>query len=61
MATVRKKYNRVSKRYDLMEIPTEFLWFRHWRDEVQQALKGDRVLEVGVGTGKNIPYYRDDR
>lgn len=57
MATVRDKYNRISKRYNLMEIPAELLGFRHWRKEVQMVLDGEKVLELGVGTGKNIPYY----
>ena len=52
----RKRYNRVATVYDLMEKPIEMLFFRHWRRQLFSQVKG-RVLEVGVGTGKNIPYY----
>ncbi len=57
MLSVRDKYNRVAKRYDLMETPSEMLWFRRWRERVQEMVEGRKILEVGVGTGKNIPYY----
>jgi ubiquinone/menaquinone biosynthesis C-methylase UbiE len=30
--------------------------FRHWRKEMLSHAEG-KVLEVGIGTGKNIPYY----
>ncbi|WP_227767408.1 class I SAM-dependent methyltransferase [Zhaonella formicivorans] len=49
---IRKIYNRTAKFYDLMDrmIKTES------RIKVFQLAKG-RVLEVGVGTGQNLPLY----
>lgn len=32
---------------------------QHWRRELLQEASG-RVLEVGAGTGANLPYYPDD-
>ena len=54
-----KRYDRVSRFYDIFEQPMEIMALKRWRREVTQDLNG-RVLEVGVGTGKNIPYYPDD-
>jgi ubiquinone/menaquinone biosynthesis C-methylase UbiE len=53
---VKKRYDRASLMYDVMEWPIEWLAFRHWRRALLHDLSG-RVLEVGVGTGKNLPYY----
>lgn len=53
---IRKRYNRASAIYDFMEAPMEMMSFKSWRLELMKELKG-KVLEVGVGTGKNIPYY----
>lgn len=55
-ALVRQRYNRASLTYDVMEWPIERMAFRHWRRALLHNLWG-RVLEVGVGTGKNLPYY----
>lgn len=56
---IRKRYDRVSKVYDILEQPMEVMSLKKWRMEVTKDLKG-KVLEVGVGTGKNIPYYPDN-
>jgi len=55
---IKRKYDRVSKIYDILEQPMEAMALKKWRLEVAKELKG-KVLEVGVGTGKNIPYYPD--
>ncbi|ABW18627.1 class I SAM-dependent methyltransferase [Alkaliphilus oremlandii] len=56
---IRKRYDRASKFYDIFEQPMEMMSLKKWRSEVVKDLKG-KVLEVGVGTGKNIPYYPDN-
>lgn len=53
---IKRRYNRASAFYDFMEAPMEAMSLKSWRLEVMQELKG-KVLEVGVGTGKNIEYY----
>ena len=52
----RATYDRISWAYDLMEAGVERVLFRRWRQEAFALAQG-KVLEVGVGTGKNIPYY----
>ncbi|WP_456371060.1 class I SAM-dependent methyltransferase [Geoglobus sp.] len=53
----KKKYDRIATLYDFMETPMEILAFSSWRKELMDLVEGDRVLEVGIGTGKNIQYY----
>ena len=60
MTSIREKYNRVSTRYNLMELPMELTVFPGWRKAVQRELRGPLVLEVGVGTGKNIKYHHPE-
>lgn len=55
---IRKRYNRAAKIYDLMERPMEAMGLSKWRDNIMKELRGN-VLEVGVGTGKNIEFYPD--
>lgn len=56
---IKRRYNRIASVYDIFEQPMELMLFKKWRTEVLSSLKG-KCLEVGVGTGKNIPFYPDD-
>ncbi|SHF97829.1 phosphatidylethanolamine N-methyltransferase /phosphatidyl-N-methylethanolamine N-methyltransferase [Fodinibius roseus] len=53
----KKRYNATSIIYNLMEWPVEQLWYKKWRQKLWQNIHGPSVLEIGVGTGKNIPFY----
>lgn len=55
---IRRRYDRISRVYDLFEKPMEIMALKKWRVEIMKDLKG-KVLEVGVGTGKNIEFYPD--
>lgn len=59
-AHTRGRYDMIAPLYDLMEWPVERWLFRSWRRELWSEIEGPEVLEIGVGTGKNIPYYPDD-
>jgi ubiquinone/menaquinone biosynthesis C-methylase UbiE len=54
--TVRKRFDRIAWIYDFMESPMEILSVSAWRSELLSNVRG-KVLDVGVGTGKNLPYY----
>jgi len=53
----QSRYNRIAPVYDLMEAIVERFAFRRWRERLWSLADGNRILEVGVGTGKNIPYH----
>ncbi len=55
-ALTRARYQRLSRVYDLMELMNEKR-YQAWRARLWSLVKGPKVLEVGVGTGKNIPFY----
>ncbi len=56
--TTQRRYDRQAALYDLMEVPAELLAFRRLRRRLWGEVDGAVVLEIGVGTGKNIPYHR---
>src|SRR3990172_9190899 len=58
-AITRTRYQRLSRIYDLMETLPERR-FRPWRQKLWALVQGPRVLEVGVGTGKNMPFWPCD-
>lgn len=53
----RKRYDRRAPFYDIMEALVERWRFGKWRKLLWGKVEGGNVLEVGVGTGKNFPYY----
>ena len=52
----RQRYERLSAYYDRLEGLTEQR-YRPWRRKLWGQVLGPRVLEVGVGTGKNMLYW----
>ena len=58
--TTQRRYDRQAAVYDLMDLPTELLVFRKLRRKLWTEVTGKFVLEVGVGTGKNLPYHPED-
>lgn len=58
-ALTRERYQRLSAIYDVMEGMAEGR-YRPWREKLWALAEGPRVLEVGIGTGKNMPYWPKD-
>ncbi|MGD9676515.1 MAG: class I SAM-dependent methyltransferase [Candidatus Bipolaricaulia bacterium] len=55
-AKTAARYNRIASIYDVLESGMEHM-ARGWRALLWAQVKGRKILEVGVGTGKNIPFY----
>ena len=52
----RKRYDRIAWIYDLLDSFMD-LWARAWRRDLWSRVSAGRVLELGIGTGKNIPFH----
>ncbi|MFQ5523913.1 MAG: class I SAM-dependent methyltransferase [Acidimicrobiia bacterium] len=53
---VTRRYDRMAWLYDFYDAPMEYAGIRRRRKRLVARARG-RVLEVGVGTGKNLPHY----
>ncbi len=54
---LQAKYDIVAAFYDVLDYPWERV-YRRWRPTLVGDLRG-RVLEAGVGTGRNLKYYHE--
>jgi len=52
---IKKRYDRISSLFDVMD----HMIRSSWRKSLLENLHGN-VLEVGVGTGSNLPYYPEN-
>lgn len=55
-AAVTRTYDRQARWYDLFEAPMELLGTRRRRRRLLRRARG-RVIEAGVGTGRNLEHY----
>jgi ubiquinone/menaquinone biosynthesis C-methylase UbiE len=56
MTTTLERYQRIAPFYDLLDLPFEYGRYRHIRPLLFASLCG-RILDAGVGTGRNAPFY----
>ena len=52
-------YRHRARLYDLLDLPFEYGRYRRLRRLMFEGLSG-RLLDAGVGTGRNIAFYPDD-
>ncbi|WP_367155213.1 class I SAM-dependent methyltransferase [Methylomonas sp. HYX-M1] len=57
---IRQRYDRLAPWFDSLEGLVEGLIFRRFRKRLWDQVRGEHVLEVGVGTGKNFAFYPAD-
>ncbi|MHA2250793.1 MAG: class I SAM-dependent methyltransferase [Candidatus Kariarchaeaceae archaeon] len=50
-------YHKIAKIYDIIDYPSELMFYQHMRKHWIERLQNERILEIGVGTGKNFKYY----
>lgn len=53
----QRRYDRLAAIYDVRTYIAEEYMFKKFRQLLWSRLKGGRILELGVGTGANMPYY----
>lgn len=51
-----RRYQRIAPVYDLLDLPFELRRYRALRPLLFEGL-GGRLLDAGVGTGRNFPFY----
>ena len=56
MTSTLDRYQRIAPLYDLIDLPFEYRRYRKIRPLLFAELSGV-ILEAGVGTGRNFPFY----
>ena len=53
-SSAERRYDRIAWIFDCLEFPMERMAAKKWREKLFSRLEGQRIMEVGVGTGKNL-------
>lgn len=56
MTSALQRYQRIAAWYDLLDLPFEYGRYQKIRPLIFAGLSG-RLLDAGVGTGRNFPFY----
>lgn len=56
----RSRYDRLAPLYDAIQWPMEHS-ARAWRRQLWSRVAGDRILELGIGTGSSLPFHPPGR
>jgi ubiquinone/menaquinone biosynthesis C-methylase UbiE len=54
---IKNRYDRIAPYFDRIEGMMEKMMFGDLRTHIWDKVTGEKILEVGVGTGKNFSYY----
>lgn len=54
---IKRRYDRIAPYFDALEGIMEAMVFKRWRRRLWSKIEGQHLLEAGVGTGKNFPFY----
>ena len=57
MSDTIRKYNRIAKYYDFIDSYYEKKLYSKMREKYISPIINANILEVGIGTGKNLDYY----
>ncbi|MCZ2078610.1 MAG: class I SAM-dependent methyltransferase [Bryobacterales bacterium] len=55
----RARYSRIAPLYDRLEAPMERMLHSRFRRRLFAHVQPCEILEIGVGTGRNLEYYPD--
>jgi len=58
MLDEKKTYDRIARLYDILDLPFEHGRYKPLRRVLFDGVTG-RLLDAGVGTGRNFPFYPD--
>lgn len=53
----KARYSRIAPLYDLLEAPMERFFHSRFRRRLFTHVQPCEILEIGVGTGRNLEYY----
>lgn len=53
----KARYSRIAPLYDVLEAPMERLFHSRFRRRLFMHVQPCEILEIGVGTGRNLGYY----